>query len=318
MEYFGLKSDLRNAGFYETKEYQKILKDILETVHLGRFIALNGVVGCGKTVTLRRIQDNLRKKSKVLVSKSLSVEKDRVTVGTLITALFYDLTPTGTPPTVPSQTEKRERKLQELMISTKQKFLSLFVDEAHDLHHKTLVRLKRLFEVVEDIDGKISIILAGHPKLQHDLDRPSMGEIGNRMTVFNLEGIKNCKYQYLEWLIETCTDGKLADLLEEDAINLLTERLSTPLQYEHYLTLALEKTFKIGQRTITADIIENILTPGFDGLEPKLTRNGYDVKTLADMLHVRPLEIRKFLHGKLSTSRTQEIRDEMLANGIPL
>jgi type II secretory pathway predicted ATPase ExeA len=40
----------------------------------------------------------------------------------------------------------------------------LFVDEAHDLHYKTLIGLKRLCEVVADGGGVLSIVLAGHPK----------------------------------------------------------------------------------------------------------------------------------------------------------
>jgi type II secretory pathway predicted ATPase ExeA len=52
--------------------------------------------------------------------------------------------------------------LQEL-IRKRQKPIALFVDEAHDLHSKTLIGLKRLIEVVQDGDGVLSIILAGHP-----------------------------------------------------------------------------------------------------------------------------------------------------------
>jgi len=44
----------------------------------------------------------------------------------------------------------------------------LFVDEAHALTRHTLTDLKRLLEVVEDGDGKLSIVLAGHPKLGND------------------------------------------------------------------------------------------------------------------------------------------------------
>jgi len=42
------------------------------------------------------------------------------------------------------------------------------VDEAHDLTRHTLTDLKRLMEVVEDGDGTLPIVLAGHPKLGND------------------------------------------------------------------------------------------------------------------------------------------------------
>ena len=44
---------------------------------------------------------------------------------------------------VPTQPEKRERKLREF-IRKRQKPIALFIDEGHDLHTKTLVGLKRL------------------------------------------------------------------------------------------------------------------------------------------------------------------------------
>ena len=48
--------------------------------------------------------------------------------------------------------EHRERALRELVRKSKRTVV-LFIDEAHDLHHKTLVGLKRLREVVADGGG---------------------------------------------------------------------------------------------------------------------------------------------------------------------
>jgi nucleoside-triphosphatase THEP1 len=36
---------------------------------------MSGIVGCGKTTTLLRIQEGLRKENRVLVSRSLAVDK---------------------------------------------------------------------------------------------------------------------------------------------------------------------------------------------------------------------------------------------------
>ncbi len=58
---------------------------------------------------------------------------------------------------IPTQPEKRERALQAL-IKKQEKPIALFVDEAHDLHRKTLINLKRLIEVVQDGEGVLSII----------------------------------------------------------------------------------------------------------------------------------------------------------------
>ena len=43
-----------------------------------------------------------------------------------------------------------------------------------------------LLEVVQDGGGKLSIILAGHPKLQNDLKSPEMEEVGYRTWTISL------------------------------------------------------------------------------------------------------------------------------------
>ena len=55
------------------------------------------IVGSGKTMLLRCLQAELDREGKVLVSKSLSVDKDRATLTTFIVALFYDLSPDKEP-----------------------------------------------------------------------------------------------------------------------------------------------------------------------------------------------------------------------------
>jgi type II secretory pathway predicted ATPase ExeA len=52
--------------------------------------------------------------------------------------------------------------------------VALFADKAHDLNGNTLTVLKRLMEVVEDGGRRLSVVLAGHPKLFNDLRRPTM------------------------------------------------------------------------------------------------------------------------------------------------
>lgn len=62
-----------------------------EAIREGRLIAVCGVVGSGKTVTLRRLQQQLMDENKIIVARSLSVDKQSVRLATLINALFYDL-----------------------------------------------------------------------------------------------------------------------------------------------------------------------------------------------------------------------------------
>ena len=55
-----------------------------------------------------------------------------------------------------------------------------------------------------------------------------------------------------------------------------------------------------------------------DELEPKLTRNGYDVRGLADQFHAKPAEIKLLFRGQLDPTRTKELTDQMLMAGLPI
>ena len=82
---------------------------------------------------MRHLFKTLAKENKILVSKSLSVDKNRATLATLIAALFYDLATDDKEVKIPALWEKRERELRDLIKKGK-KPVVLFVDEAHDLH----------------------------------------------------------------------------------------------------------------------------------------------------------------------------------------
>jgi len=136
MEHYGLALPLDEAGFFATEHHRTVVRQTKAAIQAGRLVALSGLVGAGKTVLVRHLQDELEREGKVLAARSLSVDKERVTLQTLMTALFFDLSPEKEP-WIPSQGERRERELRDL-IRKGRKPVALFIDEAHDLHPKTL------------------------------------------------------------------------------------------------------------------------------------------------------------------------------------
>ena len=126
MEHYGLALPFDEVGFFTTEHHQKIIKQMKAAIQAGRLVALSGLVGAGKTVLMRQLQEELVREGKVLVAKSLSVDKERVTLLTLMTALFFDLSPEKEP-WIPSQGERRERELRNL-IRKGRKPVALFVD----------------------------------------------------------------------------------------------------------------------------------------------------------------------------------------------
>jgi type II secretory pathway predicted ATPase ExeA len=318
MQYYGLTRPFNQAGYYETAHHQALMKDIRGAIHEGRLIALCGVVGSGKTVMLRRLQRLLEEEKKVTVSKSLAVDKHRIKLATFIAALFYDLS-TEKNVRIPSQGEKRERDLRELVRKNKRP-VALFVDEAHDLNGHTLIGLKRLMELVEDGDGRLSVVLAGHPKLRNDLRKPTMEEIGYRTDVFSLDGIAGHQREYIHWLLKTCSEGQSeADpILADDGLELLAAKLRTPLQIQLHLALALEAGYQAGERPVTVEVVESILSRHIDDLEPTLTRHGYRIKDLIEQLDAKSADIKALFNNTLDPVRATELREKMLRAGLPI
>src|SRR5262245_42684109 len=184
MEHFGLRKSLHQVDFFETEHHRQLLKDLKAAIHEGGIVALTGVVGSGKTLLLWRIQDQLRHEGQIEVAESLVFDVPRVTLSTLKLALYYDLA-TDKDGDLPGKPEKSERALMKVMQRC-QKPIALFIDDGHDLHAQTLRSLKQFIEKTRRRGGRLTLVLAGHPRLKNELRRPAREETGARTTVFEL------------------------------------------------------------------------------------------------------------------------------------
>ena len=97
---------------------------------------------------------------------------------------------------------------------------------------------------------------------------------------------------------------------------MLAEKLVTPLQISYYLARVLEKGCQAGEKPISMETVESVLSPNLDSLEPNLARNGYNLPILCDYLNLKRHEVRAYLRGQLSPSRFEEISKEIHKLGI--
>ena len=316
IQHFGLTKELEKADYFETEHYKTMLSNVKLAIKAGGIIALTGIVGIGKTVTLRRIQQAISEENKILVSKSLVTEKRNVTINTLFTALFIDLA-RKKDGKFPTQPEKRERKLQAL-IKELNKPVALFIDEAHSSHSRTLVSLKCLIELVQDAQGILAVVIVGHPKLANDLRNPALEEIGARAKLFEFNPLGTSGSKFIEWLLKNCSKNKVKpyDIFTKEAIELFASRLITPLQVIHYLTRALEKSYQLGEKPVSLATAQSILSPDLDTLEPNLARHGYNIMVLSDYLNTNRREVKSYLRGQLAPSRIEEIDKDVHKLGV--
>ena len=282
----------------------------------GGIISLTGIVGTGKTAILRRIQEVLQKEGETIICRSLSTDKRRVNINTLYISLFADI-PTKKDFNPPVKSELRERALQNITKEIK-KPIALFIDNSHQLHGNTLIGLKNLIETVEESSGTLTIILCGHPILANSLRKPTMEEVGARAKFFNTDCISENKVDYIKWILKQCTykNTNISDIITDYAITLLADRLVTPLQINYYLIEAFSKAYMVGIKPVDEEVINSVLSPDIDGLQEKLSRNGYKINDLCTLFGAKPSAVRAYFKGNLQQDIADSFSKEINKLGI--
>jgi type II secretory pathway predicted ATPase ExeA len=98
---------LIDAGFFETEHHTQVSRDIQAAITRGGLIALTAIIGSSKTILGRRLRTELERENKVIVSRSLSLDKTKIAMPLLVAALFYDLS-TEKSVTISNNSERRE------------------------------------------------------------------------------------------------------------------------------------------------------------------------------------------------------------------
>ena len=91
-----------------------------------------------------------------------------------------------------------------------------------------------------------------------------MEEIGLRATVFEIECLGSDNRKYLKWLMTQSAEPKtkIETIITDETLIALSDKLTTPLQFEQYLTLIFEKANKVCQKPVEPNVIETVLGQG--------------------------------------------------------
>jgi hypothetical protein len=111
---------------------------------------------------------------------------------------------------------------------------------------------------------------------------------------------------------------EIESILTVEALDILATKLRTPLQIHLHLTLALEAGYRTGEKPVSAALMDSVLSRHIDDLEPTLTRHGYRLKDTVEKFDAKPAEIRALFSNQLDPTRTAELRDRILAAGLPI
>ena len=82
--------------------------------------------------------------------------------------------------------------------------------------------------------------------------------------------------------------------------------------------IAVRYRYQASEKPVGEAIVNSVLSKQIDDLEPTLTRHGDTAKVLTEMLGTKPGEIKALFKQTLEVDRARELKEQMLAAGLPL
>ena len=79
MRYYELTRAPVDLGYFETEHHTQLIRDLRALIAGGRLNARTAVIGSGKTLLMRRLRDELEREGRGIVSRSLTLERSKVT-----------------------------------------------------------------------------------------------------------------------------------------------------------------------------------------------------------------------------------------------
>ena len=174
LRHFGLH---KPAGIYRGGPFNMFVKDLTDMMLNQEMVALIGSIGAGKTTIL---QEALRQLPKdVIVVWVRSLDKERLRIGSIVSALIYDLSMESPRRDFEARSRQLNRILGTTVVNDRRKVV-LVIENAHWIHWKTLVALKELREMsFAGVSPLFGIVLVAWHTIEEKLRR--IKEISLRM-----------------------------------------------------------------------------------------------------------------------------------------
>jgi hypothetical protein len=82
--------------------------------------------------------------------------------------------------------------------------------------------------------------------------------------------------------------------------------------------IAVHYSYQASEKPVGEAIVDSVLSKQIDDLEPTLMRHGYTMKALTEILGTKPAEMRALFRQTLESDRARELKEQMLAAGLPV
>ncbi len=257
----------KDSDIFMSDEHRYIEAAMIDAARHGGFLAVIGEVGSGKSVMRRKVVEQLKKDGDVIVIFPLMIDKHRVNAASICDAIVMDLSEQR--PRM--KLEDKTRQVHKLLLErAKQGFRAvLIIEEAHDLHTRTLKYLKRFYELEDGYRKLLGIILVGQVELKDIFSEQAhieMREVIRRIQTAEIKGLNGNIRDYLALKFKRI-GAKVDDIFSEDAFTALSTRLKLqdrqsrtvshayPLTVNNYAARAMNKAHELGEPKVTEAVI---------------------------------------------------------------
>lgn len=273
---------IEDAQMFTSGEISYVREAYLQAAKGGRFVAVVGESGAGKTTIQADLEARIeREKMPVIVIKPwvLGMEDSDRKGKTLKSADILGAIVTTLDPlaTMPQTLQARSNLAYKLLTTSAEAGFShlLVIEEAHSMPDATLKHLKRLNEMRLGRKPLLGILLLGQTELGLKLDprRANLREVTQRCEVVQLMPLDGDLQPYLAHRAQA-VGRELADFIDAGGIDELRARLTVirpgsggktratsllyPLAVNNLLTAALNMAAEIGAPLVSRDVVRAV------------------------------------------------------------
>ena len=227
------------SDVFVSNELKEIFDRVIDAIKFQGFVAVTGEIGTGKTVLRAWIEDYVSQNSHLKLIFPETYDMAKVSPASISRAILEDFK-FGK---IPIDAVSRAKAVKTLLGERKEMSVAIAFDECHRINPTTLTSLKNFLEMNSGGFRRfLGVVLFGQPSFETALTKSR--EIKERLTVLRMPEFKQSAIPYLSHRL-SLVGGKLDNLFDSEALELIELNAQTPLQLGNIVNKAMLESMQI-------------------------------------------------------------------------